>query len=161
MRNELRLTVRRLYGFRCGYCGVSETDTGAKLTIDHFQPRTLGGEDDLDNLVYCCHARNEFKGDYWHTEQKLRLLHPLRDDLTQHYAKKEDGMLESFTELGANHIPVLHLNREELVEQRREKQAIAGFQATTKVLEDRLSDLEQTARTIQAQIARLFGDVDS
>ena len=32
---ELRLTVRTIYAFGCGYCGITETDTGAHLTIDH------------------------------------------------------------------------------------------------------------------------------
>ena len=35
---ELRRTVRTLYAFACGYCGVTETEVGAYLTIDHYQP---------------------------------------------------------------------------------------------------------------------------
>ena len=59
------------YDFRCGYRGVSETNIGAEMTLDHFHPRVLGGENRLDNLIYCCHACNEFKGDYWQTEAEL------------------------------------------------------------------------------------------
>ena len=33
---HLRRTVRTLYGFSCGYCGVTETEVGSFLTIDHF-----------------------------------------------------------------------------------------------------------------------------
>jgi 5-methylcytosine-specific restriction endonuclease McrA len=62
MRSNLREELRRLYQFRCGYCGTSEVDAGSELTIDHFQPRSRGGsEDDPANWVYCCHACNEFK----------------------------------------------------------------------------------------------------
>src|SRR5689334_21076024 len=115
MRSELRQQVQRRYDFRCGYCGVRETDAGAKLTIDHFEPRALGGDDSLDNLVYSCHACNEFKGDYWQTEEDLRLLHPVLDDRTEHYQEQPDGTLTALTERGANHIVVLHLNRPELI----------------------------------------------
>ncbi|MBC7798099.1 MAG: HNH endonuclease, partial [Pyrinomonadaceae bacterium] len=49
------------------------------MTVDHFLPRSLGGDDSLDNLIYCCHACNEFKGDYWQPNSPRRILHPLRD----------------------------------------------------------------------------------
>lgn len=57
--------LRQRFQFRCGYCGVREADAGAELTADHFQPRSRGGADEPDNLVYSCHACNEFKGDFW------------------------------------------------------------------------------------------------
>jgi 5-methylcytosine-specific restriction endonuclease McrA len=60
-----RVALRQLYNFRCGYCGVSETDVGAALTLDHFQPVSRGGEDTFTNWVYCCFACNTAKGDYW------------------------------------------------------------------------------------------------
>jgi len=37
MPPDPREELRRLYQFRCGYCGTSEVDVGAALTIDHFQ----------------------------------------------------------------------------------------------------------------------------
>jgi 5-methylcytosine-specific restriction endonuclease McrA len=64
MRDEERKTLRQRFHFRCGYCGVHERDAGAELTTDHFQPRSKGGPHELENWVYCCHACNEFKGDY-------------------------------------------------------------------------------------------------
>ena len=48
--HERRAVVRSLYGERCGYCSVHETEAGATLEIDHFQPRSVDGGDDLDNL---------------------------------------------------------------------------------------------------------------
>jgi beta-xylosidase-like protein/HNH endonuclease len=62
---DTRRQVRERAGFACEYCGVSETDAGGELTIDHFQPRTCGGTDDTENLLYCCHRCNEYKAGYW------------------------------------------------------------------------------------------------
>jgi 5-methylcytosine-specific restriction endonuclease McrA len=80
--DERRQAVRRLYEYRCGYCGVHEHEAGTELEIDHFQPRSAGGTDDLDNLVYCCTTCNRLKGDFWPTDDFVtltrRLLHPHR-----------------------------------------------------------------------------------
>ena len=43
MRARERQALRKQYEFRCGYSGVSETDIGAELTVDHFQPQSRGG----------------------------------------------------------------------------------------------------------------------
>ena len=104
MRRALRQSVRLRYDFRCGYCSVSETNIGAELTIDHFQPRVHGGEDALANLVYSCHACNEFKGEYWGETDDTRLLHPLRDDLTRHVQEQPDGTLIGISPAGERYI---------------------------------------------------------
>jgi 5-methylcytosine-specific restriction endonuclease McrA len=82
MTPQQRDTLRQLYQFRCGYCGTSESEMGAELTVDHFQPRSRGGTEEANNWVYCCHACNEFKGDLWQPGSTGRILHPLQDDLT-------------------------------------------------------------------------------
>ena len=62
MAHPKHAQVRQCYHARCGYCGVSEADTGGELTVDHYQPRTAGGGDDEDNLVYACMKCNQYKG---------------------------------------------------------------------------------------------------
>ncbi len=52
MRRDVRESVREGFDFCCGYCGVREDAVGAALTLDHFQPRSQGGSDELENLVY-------------------------------------------------------------------------------------------------------------
>lgn len=64
---EVREQVRRRAHQACEFCGVSETDVGGQLTVDHFQPRSQGGTDSLDNLLYCCGPCNQYKLDYWPT----------------------------------------------------------------------------------------------
>jgi 5-methylcytosine-specific restriction endonuclease McrA len=53
-----RAAIRAVYDGRCGYCTVHESEAGTELEIDHFQPRSLGGSDDVDNLIYCRTACN-------------------------------------------------------------------------------------------------------
>ena len=52
-----RRGVLRRDDFRCCYCGKGAT------TIDHVQPRSRGGADSWENLVACCLACNNMKGD--------------------------------------------------------------------------------------------------
>ena len=158
MRRILRDTVRARYQFRCGYCGVSETHVGAKMTVDHFRPRSQDGDDSADNLVYSCHACNEFKGDYWRAEPNLQLLHPLLDTMAEHFREQDDYMLHALTERGANHIRILQLNREELVAHRREQQDIAAIRARCKDLENYIAELEQIEEANDATIGLVFGD---
>lgn len=119
MRATLREIVRQRYVFGCGYCRISETEIGALMTIDHFMPQSVGGKDDSHNLVYSCHACNEYKGAYWNPNGVERILHPLNDDLTLHYFEDNEGVLQPLTETGAFHIQKLQLNRQPLVRYRR------------------------------------------
>lgn len=115
---HLRRTVRTLYAFSCGYCGVSETEVGAYLTIDHFVPRDANGSDDIENLVYACPACNRHKSAAWNP-QAPPVLHPLRTNMTLHVLPLPDGLLQGLTAEGVRHIETLHLNRPPMVERRK------------------------------------------
>ena len=126
---ERREAVRRLYDGRCGYCGVREAEAGSELEIDHFQPRAADGSDDPDNLVNCCPTCNRLKGDFWPANNPLttpqRLLHPKRDDLSQHLGETSDGQVVALTATGAFHLERLRLNRPPLVALGRARQEVA------------------------------------
>ncbi|MBK8566032.1 MAG: HNH endonuclease [Saprospiraceae bacterium] len=62
---EIRELVRQRAGCAYEFCGVSETDTGGELTLDHYHPHTKGGTDGLENLLYCCTRYNLYKHDYF------------------------------------------------------------------------------------------------
>lgn len=145
MRAKTKRIVRAIYAFRCGYCGVSEAQCGAELTYDHFRPQSQGGTDTVANLVYACHACNEFKGDYWSEEENSRLLHPPTDDLKQHMSEEMDGTLRSISALGKVFIDRLQLNRPALVEHRLERQRLAH-------IENHLAELTVTLRGILSEI---------
>jgi hypothetical protein len=128
-------------------------DAGAELTVDHFQPRSQGGSDALDNLVYCCHGCNEFKGDYWQPDSPRCILHPLRDDIAAHIALTDEDTLRSLTPTGEFHIRKLHLNRSELILHRREQRLIEAERATQQATLDRLLLLEHRIEILQTQVA--------
>jgi hypothetical protein len=118
--------IRQRYDYRCGYCGVSEVSAGGERTVDHYHPVSADGDDSDDNLVYSCYRCNQYKGanypDAADRAQGRFILHPQRDDLTQYIRENElTGELEPLTETGRFHIEVLQLNREPLVEHRRER----------------------------------------
>jgi len=146
MRDSLRQAVRIRDEFRCRYCGVTETHIGSTLTIDHIQPPLQGGDDSLDNLVYCCHPCNEFKSKYWRTEPDLRLLNPLVDDFAEYYREQDDGTVTALTERGANHIQRLHLNRPELIAHRLRERFYATREVTVAAMEEELRQLRSQRR---------------
>jgi HNH endonuclease len=155
MRPEEREALRRRFQFRCGYCGVSEQDAGAELTVDHFQPRSRGGLHEPDNWVYCCHACNEFKGDVWQPGSPQRILHPVRDEVAAHLIEDADGMLRALTETGAFHIDTLHLNRAQLVAYRLERRLLEVARQNQDQLLERLRRLEEEVQSLTAQLAQL------
>jgi hypothetical protein len=145
IRTQTKRIVRAVYAFRCGYCRVSEAQCGAELTYDHFRPQSQNGTDDVANLVYACHACNEFKGDYWSEEEETRLLHPLTDDLKQHIVEEITGTLRPLTALGKIFIDHLQLNRPAIVENRLERHRLSQ-------IESHLADMTITLRGILSEI---------
>ena len=108
--------VRYRANFACEYCEVTETDTGAILTIDHFRPSSHAGGDDEGNLVYCCHRCNEHKGDYWpQADETPSLWNPRVDHREQHFTLLADGILFGTTGTGDFTAQRLRLNRPALV----------------------------------------------
>ena len=59
--DALRERIRQEADFACEFCGVSEIDVGGELTIDHYQPKTKGGSDQRENLLYSCMRCNQYK----------------------------------------------------------------------------------------------------
>jgi hypothetical protein len=120
--SEIREQVRRRANFACEFCGVSETDVGGQLTIDHFQPKSKGGNDSLENLLYSCIRCNQYKQDYWPTRiDDLSLWNPRQEPASMHFLQIDDGKLLSLTPTGEFTIKRLRLNRSPLVAHRLNK----------------------------------------
>lgn len=156
MRESLRDAIRARYQYRCGYCGVEESEAGAELTVDHFQPRAHGGSDDPDNLVYCCSACNQFKGDCWQPNSIEQILHPLRDNLAEHIAELKNGQLQALTKRGSFHIDLLHLNRSALIANRRRKRRDVETQAEQQASLQMIQQLTSRIEHLQDQVRRSY-----
>ncbi len=160
MPHPLLEQVRRAFDGRCGYCGVAETATGAELTIDHYQPRSAGGSDQFENLVYACHRCNLYKRDYWPTPEELDaghyILNPHRHDITLHIRQNETtGELEPLTSTGVFHIRILHLNRPQLIAHRLSRRAAQIRQQRLQLLEEQTQQREEAIQFLKAYIAFL------
>jgi len=153
---HIREQVRRRANFACEFCGISETDVGAELTIDHFCPSSKGGYDTLDNLLYSCVRCNQYKLDYWpaHPGEPM-LWNPRLEPASAHFVELDDGTLHPLTETGIFTLHRLRLNRPPLVEHRlhkrqeQEKQRLLErYRALTQLLEQLLA---QQASLVEEQ----------
>lgn len=152
--------VRRRYAYRCGYCGVSEVDAGGDLTVDHYVPVARGGRDDDGNLVYACIRCNQYKGDFAPDADDLahgrRVLHPLRDTLSEHIREElSTGFLQPRTPTGRFHIMLLQLNRPALALNRLRRRLAAATAEKERLLEAENAVLRQTVTEQRRYIARL------
>lgn len=118
----VRLQVRQRADFACEFCGVTETDVGGQLTIDHFRPQSKGGADDVENLLYCCQRCNQYKVDYWPARSDEPVLwNPRRESSDTHLLILADGTLYPITPTGAFTLKRLRLNRPPLIAHRLRK----------------------------------------
>jgi 5-methylcytosine-specific restriction endonuclease McrA len=54
-------TLRQRAKYRCEYCHYLEILSSAPLSVDHLQPQSLGGTDDIENLALACRRCNEIR----------------------------------------------------------------------------------------------------
>lgn len=119
---QIRELVRQRAGFACEFCGITETDAGGELTIDHYHPSAKGGSDDPSNLVYCCSRCNVYKLDYFPSGQNdPTLWNPRLEPFSDHFIELDNGMLHALTTVGEFTLTRIRLNRLPLVKYRQQK----------------------------------------
>lgn len=95
--------------------------TGMPLVIDHIQPQSLGGSDDLTNLAAACYRCNEFKGSRISgidplTQDEVALFNPRSQLWSEHFRWDELGTkLTGLTPVGRLTVAALNLNNEDVV----------------------------------------------
>jgi hypothetical protein len=142
---SIREQIRQRAQCACEFCGITEIDTGGMLTIDHFQPRTKAGSDELKNLIYACITCNQYKQDYWPRSETAPILwNPRQESASEHFVEQEDGQLTALTPTGIFTIKRLRLNRSQLIVARQRRQQ----QLQVESLLQRYQELT----TLQAQI---------
>jgi hypothetical protein len=136
--------VRTRAGFACEYCGVTETDCGGRLTVDHHRPQSHGGADTPDNLVYCCWRCNLHKAAYWPSAPTdPTLWDPRKEPREQLLLLLADGRLFPRTPTGEFTLARLRLNRPALVAHRARRLAQDSEQRFLEQYRDLLKLLEQ------------------
>lgn len=126
INKALKDKIRQRASFACEYCGVTETDTGGLLTIDHFQPQSKGGSDAFINLIYCCNRCNSYKYNYYPSSNKEpSIWNPRQSPRNLHFFELDNGYLKALTSLGKATIDLLRLNRLALIQYRLQKKARA------------------------------------
>lgn len=83
------------------------------------------------------------------------MLHPHRDNPSEHFREGEDGLLSPLTETGIFHIERLQLNRPQLVAQRLRKKREAEAECTYAALLRRFTELERELAKALAELERL------
>lgn len=145
--------VRQRAGFACEFCGITETDAGNRLTIDHFHPGRYGGDDNSDNLIYACFPCNQYKKDYWpNTPEAISLWNPRQEAFTHHFLELNDGTLTSLTPVGTFTIRRLRLNRHQLVQHRLHKRQQQEIVRVLQQYREQVGLLEQLNQELSRQI---------
>ncbi len=141
----IREEVRRRADFMCEFCGISETDSGGELTIDHFRPKSKGGDDSPGNLIYCCIRCNQYKLDYWpDNDGGMMLWNPRSENSDSHFFELDDGRLYPLTATGSFTLKRLRLNRPPLVANRLNRHKNAENMRLLKQYQSLAELLEQT-----------------
>ena len=65
-RSKKRRLLHEQQNGMCKYC--EQEVTLAEATLDHVRPRSMGGTNELSNLVLACPTCNVAKGDKWGNE---------------------------------------------------------------------------------------------
>ncbi len=90
-------TVRQRALFRCEYCHYPELLSSAPLSIDHIQPQSLGGRDDLNNLALACRRCNERRYNFTtgvdpETGEEVPLFNPRQQIWSEHFIWSVDAL---------------------------------------------------------------------
>jgi hypothetical protein len=115
-------TLRVRAQFQCEYCHYPELLSSAPLSVDHIQPQSSGGNDDLDNLALACRRCNERRYNFTtgidpKTKQEVPLFNPRQQIWSEHFAWSSDALQI----IGTTAIGRATCNRLDLNDQRRKE----------------------------------------
>lgn len=151
---RLRMQIRQRAKFACEFCGVTEANVGGQLTLDHFQPKSKGGSDELKNLLYCCVRCNQYKQDYWPSQPNDPMIwNPLVEPAAAHFLEGEEGKLFPLTDTGSFTIERLRLNRFPLISYRKNRHKQEEEARLLEQYKALVQLLEQANQQLASQVA--------
>lgn len=122
--------IRQRAKFRCEYCHYPELLSSAPLSVDHIQPKSLGGSDEPNNLALACRRCNERRYNFITgidptTEIEASLFNPRQEQWASHFIWSAD----SLKILGTTPTGRATCNRLDLNDDRREEPFIQNSRA--------------------------------
>ena len=105
----------------CEYCLSQERFATQSFSIEHVEPRSAGGTDELANLAYSCQGCNNHKFTRTTatdpvTGTEVPLFHPRKQVWADHFGWNEDfSQVIGLTPTGRATVGLLRLNREGVV----------------------------------------------
>ena len=122
---NLRREVAQRANQLCEYCRYPDEFSADSFTIDHIQPRQLGGATTLENLAWACfgcNGRKHTKTNYIDpaTGESVTLFNPRQQTWHEHFSwNKDTTQLVGQTPCGRATIDALALNRPGVTNLRR------------------------------------------
>ncbi|HMV50878.1 MAG TPA: HNH endonuclease [Blastocatellia bacterium] len=105
----------------CEYCLSQVNFSPDPFSVEHINPRSRGGTEELENLAFSCLGCNFIKSTAVDaidpvTNVRVPLFHPRLDRWNEHFAWNEDfTLVQGLTPTGRASIVRLDLNREGLI----------------------------------------------
>jgi exopolyphosphatase/pppGpp-phosphohydrolase len=120
-----RKAVAERAQYLCEYCFSAQKYSPQSFSIEHIQPTSKKGSDELENLALACQGCNSFKSDKTSaidpfSGRKIAIYNPRKDIWDKHFVWSEDFLeIVGLTAKGRATVKLLKLNREEVVNLRK------------------------------------------
>lgn len=104
--DSTRQAVRERANYLCEYCHSPERLSANRFTIDHINPRSLEGSDDISNLALACRRCNERRYNFVTgidpaTQEIVPIFNPRSQKWTEHFVWLGGGVvIEGITPIG-------------------------------------------------------------
>lgn len=114
-----RLVTMRARGL-CEYCRTPENFAPERFSLEHIQPRAVGGPTSEGNLALACQGCNSYKSVKTtaqdpETKAVVPLFDPRRQRWREHFAWRAENLeVEGLTATGRATVALLRLNRSQL-----------------------------------------------
>jgi len=109
----------------CEYCRSQVRFAIQPFSVEHINPRSQGGETDLNNLALACQGCNNYKYNKTEdcdpmTSENVPLYNPRQQQWHDHFAWNDDfTLIVGLTPTGRATVETLQLNRDGVVNLRR------------------------------------------